>query len=260
MNFLPTTKRGTVTTILIISCVGISSAVTMAKAQVMQSSNYQIQSDSANSSGVRSQSPSYTIEDTAGEIATGPSSSTNYQVRAGYQQMQETYLALSPAADVVMSPNIGGITGGTATGNTSVTVTTDNLAGYELSIQASSSPAMQHASGTASIADYAPSGANPDFVFDVDSTASEFGFSPEGSDVSQRFLDNGSSCNVDTGETADRCWDGLSTTETLIARRTSSNHPVGTQTTVNFQAEIGSNVNQLGGLYRATSTITLLAL
>jgi hypothetical protein len=68
-------------------------------AQVMQSTNYRIQSDSVNVGGIYSSSSNYRLEDTTGEIATGESSSTNYQIKAGYQQMQETYLSLSGGTD-----------------------------------------------------------------------------------------------------------------------------------------------------------------
>ena len=234
----------------------------VAIAAVMSSTNYKIQSDSLNFGGVRSNSSSYAIEDTLGEIATGISSSTNYIMNAGYQQMQVTYIAITSAANVVMSPAIGGVSGGTATGNTSFTVTTDDPAGYTGTIQASTSPALvNNASSTVSFADYLPGGANPDFTFTNAATASSLGFSPKGTDISSRYLDNGSNaCGTGSSQTVGACWDGLSTSPKTFLSRTSGNQPSGTLTTLNFQAASGSNHIQLSGTYTATSTVTVIPL
>lgn len=226
--------------------------------QVMSSSNYHIQSDSVNFGGVRSTSASYTIEDTLGESATGISSSTNYVMKAGYQQMQEVVIAITAVANVTMSPTIPGVTGGTANGSTVFTVTTDDIAGYTATITASSSPALQ--SPLSSFADYVPGGANPDFTFSNGATASTFAFSPEGADIDQRFKDNGSACNTGPGDTANTCWDGLSTSAKTILTRTTSNTPNGTDTTIKFRASSGSSHIQVNGTYVATTTITVVAL
>jgi len=214
-----------------------------AYAQQASSANYSIQSDSINVSGVRSSSATFIIEDTAGEIATGDSSSSSFNLYAGYQQMQRTFLSVSTAADVTMSPSIAGVSGGTSNGATSLTVITDNNAGYSMAISASTSPALE--SALDSFADYSPSGGDPDFSFSVGSTASEFGFSPEGADITQEFKDNGSACNTGSSDTADKCWKGLSTSPQTIVSRTSANHPSGTLTTLKFQAEVGPSRNQI---------------
>ena len=231
--------------------------VSLVYADTMSSTNYKIQSDSVNFGGVRSASATYTIEDTAGEIATGISSSTNYIMNAGYQQMQVIYLSLTSAPNVVMSPDLGGITGGTSNGSTSFTVTTDDPAGYTATIQASSSPAL--VSLTDSFADYVPLGA-PDFTFSNAPTASSFAFSPEGSDIVQTYKDNGSACNTGSSDTANACWDGLSTSAKLILSRNSNNTPSGTLTTLKFRAASGSSHVQTNGLYTATTTVTVVAL
>jgi len=242
---------------IILGCVG---GMTFVSAQVMQSSNYQIEFDSVNVGGARSSSTSYSLEDTTGEIATGPSDSASFQLRAGYQQMNETYLALTPASNITLTPSLGGIVGGEANGSTTVTVTTDNLAGYQLTIVSSSSPAMQREGGGDAIADYVPDGAVPDFFFSVDPGNAELGLSVEGTDIADRFRDDGASCSVDTGDATDRCWDAPSTTPFTIAERSSSNHPSGTDTDLKFRAGIGANAGVLEGAYTATSTITLIAL
>jgi hypothetical protein len=253
---MKTTFRQLIVAVAILAC-GFAPYVS---AQVMQSTSYRIQSDSINVGGVFSTSSSYRLEDTTGEVATGLGTSTTYNLSAGYQSMQEVYLSLSSIADVTLTPAIGGVSGGTSNGSTTMTATTDNPAGYQLTIQASSSPAMQQDGGSSNIDDYAPSGADPDFSFTTDVTESHLAFSPEGTDIDSRYKDNGSSCNTGSGDTALACWDGLSTTPRTIVNRTSPNHPSGTETTIRFRVGIGSSVIQPEGTYIATTTVTLLPL
>lgn len=227
------------------------------QAQVMSSSNYQIQSDSVNAGGLLSSSTNYQVEATVGEIATGESNSTSYEIRAGYQQMQEVYLAISDAANIAMSSNISGVTGGTANGSTTVTVTTDNLAGYQLQIEAANNPAMQ--SGANTIADYSPAGAVPDYNFTYGASDALLGYTVDGSDVANKYLSSGSVCGSGSDE-VDKCWEGLSTTAATIASAAGANHPNGTNTVVTFQVAIGGSVNQPAGTYVATTTLTALSL
>ena len=69
--------------------LGLAYSINTAFAQTMTSGTYKIQSDSLNFGGNRSTSTTYSIEDTAGEIATGESQSSLFKMKAGYQQMQE---------------------------------------------------------------------------------------------------------------------------------------------------------------------------
>lgn len=228
-------------------------------AQVMSSSNFQIQSDSINVAGGLSSSTNYQMDSTVGEVATGDSSSGSYELRAGYQQMLGSYIALSAGGDVSLSPTIPGVSGGIAIGSTTVTVITDSIGGYQLTIQSESSPAM--VSGANTIADYVPATADPDFTFTTTVADAHFGFSPEGADVVQRYLDAVGSCNQPGGsDTADVCWDGLSTSPVTIAQGSGSNHPLGTQTSIKFQVGIGGSVVQQAGNYVATTTITASSL
>jgi len=239
--------------ITIVAAVGFT-----ASAQVMTSPSYQIQSDSVNFGGGLSSSTNYVMEDTYGEIATGESTSTTYALKAGYQQMQEVFLSMTAASNVNLTPDIPGLTGGSATGSTYVIVTTDSPSGYELSIKAENDPAMQ--SGGNSFADYVPAGALPDFAFSITAADSEFGYTPEGADIPQYFQDNVGVCNALGGDTPDACWEGLGTTDRAISRSTSANHPYGATTTIKFQAESGGSHFQDPGTYTATTTLTLLAL
>ncbi len=222
----------------------------------MQSSGYKIQSDSINVGGVRQTSDNYISEDTVGEAGTGLSSSDNYSLRAGYQQMQEVYLAISVSTpSIIMSPNIGGVSGGQSNGSTSATIITDSPGGYSLTVKASTAPAM--ATSTYSFDDYTTQTANPDFTWSIVNTTSAFGFTPEGADIVQKFQDNGvDTCNAGSSDSPDACWYKFSTTTETIAQKNIPNHPAGTATALKLKAESGTNHIQVAGQYQATITIT----
>lgn len=231
----------------------------VSEAEVRSSASYQLESDSINFAGGLSTSTNFNLESTAGEIATGDSDSASYALRAGYQQMQSVFLSMTVPDDVVMTPNILGITGGTATGSTAVSVLTDSPSGYELLIAAESAPAMRKGSDT--IADYAPVATpNPDFSFVTSPTDAHFGFSPEGGDIVDRFRDDGLTCNPGGGgDTMLACWDAIGTSNKLIASGP-ANQPNGATTTLNFRIEVGGGIVVPAGDYFATTTLTALPL
>ena len=236
----------------------ILSFLIVGEAQVRTSPSYQLESDSVNFGGGLSSSSNYTLESTAGEVATGDSDSTSYSLRAGYQQMQAVFISITTPADVELLPAIGGITGGTASGSTSVVVLTDSPSGYELTLAAASSPAMQKDSDV--IYDYVATAApNPDFIFTTAPSDVHFGFSPTGADVVDRYRHDGSDCNSGSTITAERCWDGASTTPLSIARG-AANHPNGATTTLYFRVGLGGQVVVPEGEYIATTTLTALPL
>ncbi len=234
------------------------STLSVGYAQVRQSSSYKIESDSINFGGGLATSTNYALESTLGEVATGDATSTNFALRAGYQQMTTRFISMTTPASVIMSPSIVGITGGESNGSTTVTVTTDSAAGYELTIASLQSPAL--VDGVHTIVDYTPA-SDPDYTFTTVSDDSHFGYSPSGADVVQRFKDDGiSACNTGSFETASVCWDGLSITPEVISRSISANIPNGATTTVYFRVGIGGNVNQPAGIYVATTTLTAVSL
>lgn len=238
-------------TILTLSLLGV------AVAQVRTSSNYQIQSDSINVGGGLSTSSNYRQESTTGEIATGESSSGSYQLRAGYQQMQDVFVSLAGAADLVMDTELGGITGGTANASGTYTVITDSPAGYQLTIAADNTPALQK--GSDSIADYADGGV-ADTAFTVGSGQAFFGYTVNGTDTAQYFLDSSGTCGTGSTDSAFTCWTGLSTAPRVVAQSTTNNQPAGTATTLHFRTEVGTNAGVIAGEYVATTTITALPL
>lgn len=237
-----------VSTALLFVCVQLGFA------QVRSSTNYQLQSDSINIGGGLASSTSYGEESTVGEIASGQSTSTNYQLRAGYQQMQEIYLSLSPGADIFMTPDIGGLTGGTSNGSTTLTVITDNPAGYSLAIEAQNSPAMQ--SGVNSIPNHMTITAR---LFNTAGGVGRFGYSAFGGDVTSTFKNNGTICGSGSNVVL-QCWRGLQTTPFTLSQGVGSNHPDGATTTVYFRVGIPSGAGVESGEYIATTTITALPL
>jgi hypothetical protein len=240
------------TIILLVALLHPSTALS-----VMESSSYRIDFDSLNFGGGYSSSANYQLQDTAGEIASGDSSSASFQMRAGYQQMNSSYIAIN-GQNLVDLGNSPGITVSNVSSSTVVNVITDSYGGYELTIRASTSPALT--SGPYYFSDYTPVSVDPDYAFTVSSNDSEFGFAVSGTDVIQRYKNNGSACNAGSSSTASTCWDGLSTTPATVAERHSSNHPLGSDTTFYYQAGIGTNKIQEAGAYSASIIITATAL
>lgn len=229
----------------------------------MSGAIYKIDSDSINSGGADySAFGNFQLADTVGEIAIGESTSTNYQIGAGYRQMEEGSISMSISMeDLILNPDLGGVSGGVSDGSTNVVITTDNPAGYHLYLQSEDSPAMRSLEN-ATINDYTPAGVVPDFNFNLPLGQAVFAFTPEGEDVDDRYRDNGvNACGVENGSvTASRCWDGLSTSTRTVAWRGFSTPQTGATTTLRFSVGIGANTVQLEGSYWATTTVTAIAL
>jgi hypothetical protein len=231
----------------------IVGSMQLSLAQVATSTNYTLQSDSINFGGGFATSTNYQQENTFGELGTGQSSSTNYMLRAGYQQMQEVYLSLTAPTDVTMSPDIGGITGGTSNGSTTVTVTTDSPAGYELMLEAENSPAMQ------SVASSIPNHVTFTAKNFNSAGGSRFGYSVFGNDVSDTFKNDGALCGGGVN-VIQECWRGLTTSPFRLASASGSNHPDGSVATLYFRVGVGAGAGVISGLYTATTTLTALPL
>jgi hypothetical protein len=245
------------TFLFVLMAVTILLGAPFSEAYVASSTSYRLQTDSINTGGILSTSTSYRAEDTLGESGVGTSSSASYAIKAGYQQMQTTYLAISAPGNITLSPAIITTGGGTGDGSGAWTITTDNPAGFTMNIRAGTNPAL--VSGGNSFANYTPAGANPDYTFSVGAATSEFAFTPEGSDIVQKYKDNGAACNIGAGDTASACWMPLVTTAETIVTRTTANHPAGGATTLRFRAQSGAANTQPVGSYSAAVTLTVLA-
>lgn len=228
--------------------------------QVATSTNYQIERDSINIGGGFSTSTNYGLEDTVGGPEPQYATSTNYILLAGYQKPEEASISITinSPSDVNMD-SISGLVGGVSTSTVAWTLTTNNGAGYSLSIKSVSSPALS--SSNDFFADYVPSGAAPDYNWSIETTSAEFGYSVTSADVVTKFKDDGStSCNTGSSNTSQKCWYGFSTSDEAIATKASANTPAGTETTVELQAESGTNKILTAGNYSATLVVTGLAL
>jgi hypothetical protein len=226
----------------------------------MSSTKYRIDTDSINFGGTdNSSSSQFFLSDTYGEIGSGVSSSSRYAISSGYRMLQSSYISISTVADITM-PSMSGLTPGQSSYSAFWVVKTDNAAGYMLEVRSTTAPSLKSDEG-ASFSDYAPvSSSTSDYTFIIAASNSSFAFTPEGVDISQKYLDNGSDCGIGNSDTADRCWDGFSTIDKIIAYRTSSNHPDGTVTTIKYRTAIGSNKIQDAGTYTSTQVLTAVVL
>ncbi|MDE2041183.1 MAG: hypothetical protein KGI59_02280 [Patescibacteria group bacterium] len=171
----------------------------------------------------------------------------------------------TPASNVTLSPSLGGITGGDATGTTQVVVSTNNSTGYNMTVQASSSLGMLGNSNPAdTIPAYVPSSADvPDFNFTVPANAAYFGYTVSASttaDLAQLFKDNGTSCNTGSSDTAGlaHCWLNASTTAVTVVDTSSATLGSGSTSTLAFHVRINSNPSPSipNDTYVATTTLT----
>jgi len=227
-------------------------------AEKAESLNYDIVIDSLNNAGGDNQisSSGYKMKDTVGEVGTGESASTNYKLKAGYRQMDDAFYISINTPDNVNLGSLSGFTGGTASGDLTWTVITDNPAGYNLSVKAGASPAL--GTGTYNIANYTPTGTTttPDYSWGIGSAISEFGFAPyNATSQISKFKNDSTNCNTGSTITDWKCWFPFATADTQVANRTSST--TGENTNINLQVEINTaNGYQEDGTYTATITAT----
>lgn len=237
------------------------------RAAVMESENYKIQFDSINSGGERQTSENYIMEDTIGEIATGQSSSESYNLYAGYQQMNETYLSLSDGANVSMSAI--DMTNSTSTGGTSWTVIADNPAGYKLEVSAESVAGCDaylcDADNGNEFADYQEASGTTPEVWNTQDGRYEFGFSAYGDDVADGTWGSGASCGSGTSLPQDLKYRGFNDQpdagpETIqIASRAARTDSSGI-TSYFCLGAVQSHTYAPSGTYTATTTVTLTSL
>ncbi len=180
------------------------------------------------------------------------------------QQVNAEIAFATLASNVTMSPSLGGITGGTANGQTQVVVTTNDIIGYNMTIQASTSLGMQ---GTASSTNYIPaySTTTPDYNFVLPANTARFGYTVNASttgDVVQFFRNNGTICNQSGGTSnGSNCWIGATTTAVTIVNRNLPTQAPGATTTLYFRVGIAANPIPAipNDTYVATSTLTATA-
>jgi hypothetical protein len=226
-------------------------------AVVMDSTTYKMQSDSMNIGGIYSTSTSYHMEDTMGEIATGIGTSASYVLYAGYQQMHDSTISMTPGDDITLDAL--SMDQDTAVGTSAWTVTTDDAAGYALSVRTATSPALQDGATAEVFADYTEGVPGTPETWSV-SGAYEFGFSARGTDVSTGVWGSDTDCvesaNVPSGDLKWRGFNG--TTDVEIATRGTRTPGSGLMTHLCVATE-QEGVFAPSGTYTATITATAVA-
>ncbi len=226
---------------------GVSSFAT---AQVMTSTDFKIQSDSINVGGVPGTSTDYKLNDTIGEIATGESVSADFKLKAGYQQMQGGSITISAPADITLTAL--SLTQNSAVGSTTWSVTTDNSAGYTISVNASVAPALADAGTGEAFTDYTEVTAGVKETWSV-SSGYEFGFSGFGTDTTGYGSDTNCAATENVPSST-LLWEGFSGT-TKIQIASSSSAVTGANTTICVATEQDVSLAPSGS-YSATITAT----
>ncbi len=176
-------------------------------------------------------------------------------------QHVDSDISISSPSDVNMTGTIYGMTGGTGDGSATWIVITSNAAGFNMSLKASTTPALM--SGAFSFADYA-TGAVPDYNWALtDNTTSEFGYTVEAetlADLDADFKDNGSNTcgGAGTLDTVNKCWFGFTSSNVQVVNRTGVTDAGGESEVVKFKAQSGSSHFQEEGDYVATITATAI--
>lgn len=161
--------------------------------------------------------------------------------------------------DVTMAPTIPGLSGGSATGSTPFTVSTNNPAGYTVTIEFEDTDAMQYNDGSAVIPDI---GSTVYFSMASGVAANEaaFAFTVTGDNTVSALLDDGGTCGSGTAS-ADNCWTlppNTSTTPFTIVDSSTDTPSGGVENEVHFSVLVNANPNPSLplGTYTATATLT----
>jgi hypothetical protein len=165
------------------------------------------------------------------------------------------------AADVIMAPDLAGITGGTSHGTTTVAVTTNDVDGYTLAIRFADTVAMQYESGSDSIPNYVDGGAN-DYNFTFGSGEAVFALAASSTNIVSAFRSNGSNtCNTGSTRSAAHCWtmEAVASSSLTLVDRSSSTPAEGETTIISFRVGVDDPTPALpAGFYNATATLTAL--
>ncbi len=180
-------------------------------------------------------------------------------------QVVSTAISITDCSNFSMNPaTLSGVGDGTiASGSCTWTVKTSNSGGFNMTLVASSDPALcvDPPTCATSFTDYTETAnGTPDYSFSVASTDAEFGYTVEpetAADTVQKFLDNGSSaCGTGATNGTNTCFMDFSTTAFTVINRTSATDSTGEAEVMKVWDQIGTSKVQTNGTYTATITAT----
>lgn len=202
-----------------------------------------------------------TLSSAAGGPGNGP-----YDDSITVTQSVSSELSINAPANVTMSgaiPSISGNAGAPRTGSVTWNVITGNVEGFNLTLKASTSPAMRlNNSGDifTYFSNYTPNASTtPDFDWTSPATSqAEFGYTVEPAttaDTVAKFLDNGLACGTGSLNTANKCWYPTTTEGEQIINRSSNTLEAGENEVVRFNTESNAKLLKEGD-YVADITVT----
>ncbi len=166
-------------------------------------------------------------------------------------------ISITSPADVSMSTALG-VTQNSAIGTSTWNVKTNSALGYTLALRATSSPAM--ATSTLFISDYQTGSPN---IWSATSTQSYFGYSGFGTDIPTGTWGTGSVCSGGSNGHATSTtlkYKGFTTSDVIIATRSSTTTPSGVDATICYAVEQGAASYIPSGTYQATIIATATTL
>ena len=160
------------------------------------------------------------------------------------------------SASLTMSNPLS-ISQNTSVGSSTFTVITNDILGYTLGLNATTSPAMQGSGVAYNIPDLAATPA----TFSVGAGTSAFGFSAYGSDVTASKWGTDGSCGSSGTLLSNAMkYAGFTTSATTTASRTATTTPTGVTTTVCYGVAQGTSFFVPAGTYTATIVATATTL
>lgn len=169
-------------------------------------------------------------------------------------------ITITSPADVTMSTNLG-VTQNSAIGTTTWNVKTNNNLGYTLAVRATSTPAMQTATGSSMIADYQTGAPN---TWVATTGNAYFGYSAYGTDIPTGTWGAQGSGGCSATSTAHSTssslkYKGFTTSDVTVATRSSTTTTAGIDSTFCFAVD-QNNFYIPAGTYTATIIATATTL
>jgi len=177
--------------------------------------------------------------------------SAGIQVTARQQVTTEMALTIA-STSIILSPAIAGLTGGTGDGSTNVNVVSNNREGFDVTLQASTSPAMKGDNYGGQFNNYTPAAYNTPETWSTTGTLGgefAYGITNNNTNIAPGF----ETCTV-----SNSCFLDASTTAKTIYSTGASTTAAGNSFTLKFRAYVPPNPSPaiVEDWYSATTTIT----